>query len=77
MVAVNAGSPMTQAVADYVAAYIKQARSNPSAPREYRVIWGAGQFSTSGGLNDDNFSIEPPFTVTRDITTGRYYRIAR
>lgn len=76
MIAVNASSPMTESVADYVASYIQAARSNPTAPREYRVIWRAGEFSTSGCLNDDNFSIKPPFTITRDIVNGRYKSVA-
>lgn len=76
MVAVTQSFPLTDAVADYVAAYIQKARSNPSAAREYRVIWGAGEFSVSGGLDDDHISIKPPFTNARDITNGRYKRVA-
>ncbi len=77
VVAVSDSSPLTDAVADYVAAYIKQSSMNPSASREYRVIWCAGKFTTCGGLNDNNFSIKPPFTNSRDIISGRYKAIAR
>jgi very-short-patch-repair endonuclease len=76
-IAVNASSPLTDAVADYVAAYIQEVGRNPPVTCEYRVIWRAGEFSTGGRLNDENFSIEPPFTCTRDIVSGRYVTITR
>lgn len=76
-VAINSREPVTPALADYVAAYIEQTRSNPPPVCEYRVVWGAGDFSTGGCLNDNHFSIEPPFTSTRDSATGQYRRITR
>lgn len=76
-IAVNVTSPLTESVADYVTSFIDMCRSNPSIPREYRVIWRAGEFVTRGCLNDDNFSIEPPFTRSRNITNGRYMTIPR
>jgi transposase-like protein len=77
IIAVDAASPLTPSVADYVAAYIEQARCNPSARREYRVIWRAGEDTTAGSLEDDHISIVPPFTNRRDPATGRYERVAR
>lgn len=69
--------PLTPAVADYVAAYIKATRTNPPLVCEYRVIWGAGEFSTGGSLDDDTFSIEPPFTYSHDPVTGQYKTVPR
>lgn len=77
VVAVDVASPLTPAVADYVAAYIEQARRDPSARREYRVIWRAGEDTTAGSLDDDHISIIPPFTNRRNPATGRYERVAR
>lgn len=77
MVAVNQSFPLTDEVADYIASYINSRSRNPTRPREYRVIWGAAEFTTSGRLNDENFSIEPPFTSTRDTTNGQYMTIAK
>lgn len=68
--------PLTEDTADYVAAYIQAARSDPTLRREYRVVWGAGEFTTSGSLDDDEISIEPPFTTTRD-SLGRYKRVPK
>lgn len=77
VVAVNVTSPLTDAVADYVASYIQEASRNPSAAREYRVIWSACEFFTCGGINDNNFSVKPPFTATRNVISGRYETIPR
>ena len=77
MVAIQKRFPLTPAVADYVASYIKQARANPTARREYRVVWGAGEFTTAGCLDDDHFSIEPPFTSARNPSTGQYETVPR
>lgn len=64
--------PLTPAVADYVAAHVKRMSRKPSAIREYRVIWGAGQFATGGCANDDHIAIVPPFTYRRNSVTGQY-----
>ena len=77
MVADTDSFPITNEVADYIASYIENARTDPSFACEYRVIWGAAEYTTSGGLNDDNFSIEPPFTHTRDATNGQYITIPK
>lgn len=69
-------SPLTSAVADYVVAYIETARRDPTRPREYRVVWRAGEFVTVGGVDGDNIAIEPPFTSRRDPVTGRYTTVA-
>lgn len=77
VIPVNNVSPLTTAVADYAVTYIEQARRNPTAPREYRVIWRAGEFMTVGGLNDNDITIEPPFTSRQNPLTGQYETIPR
>lgn len=77
MIAVDRSSPLTAAVADYVVAYAKGARRNPTAPREYRVIWRAGKFSTAGSADDEKITLEPPFRSRRNPATGRYETVAR
>lgn len=74
---VSKSSPLTDAVADYIANFINFARSNPAIEREYRVVWRAGEIVTRGCLNEDNFSFDPPFTNRRNPATGRYERIPR
>jgi len=69
--------PLNPQVADYAVTEINRLSSLPPAPCQYRVIWGAGEFTTEGSANDDKLSIEPPFTNTRDALTGRYKRIPR
>lgn len=69
--------PLTPAVADYVATYVKKTRRFPSRVRQYRVIWGAGEFSTGGCANDDKITVVQPFTGRRDPTTGQYERVTR
>ena len=76
-IAVNKRSPLTSRVADYVVAYVEETRRNPTAKREYRVVWGAGEATISGCVDDDHISIEPPFTDGRDAGTGQYKRISR
>jgi len=43
--------------ADYIAAYIQAFRSDPSAGREYRMIWGTGEFIAAGSCDDDDATI--------------------
>jgi hypothetical protein len=64
-VVVNDRFPLTAAVADHVAAYIKQARREPTRVREYRVVWGAGQFTTRGSAEDDEITVKKPFACSR------------
>ena len=75
MVANTETYPITNEVADYISSYIERFRSDPTIACEYRVIWGAGKFTTCGGLNDENFSIKPPFTNARNSTNGQYMTI--
>lgn len=77
IVAVNSTSPLTPAVADYVVAETERLRRDPSAVREYRVIWRACEDATGGRADDDHFSVEPPFTNARDPATGQYKRVPR
>lgn len=53
-------SPLTPAIANYVATYIQEARRDPTRRREYRMVWCAGQFTSAGYADDDHISIEPP-----------------
>ena len=75
VVCIQKSFPLTAAVGDYVASYIKTLSSSPPNICEYRVIWGAGEFSTGGRADDDYFSVKPPFTRAHNLTTGRYMRI--
>mgnify|MGYP001558675514 CR=1 FL=1 len=77
MIEVTLRFPITPTQADYVVSYIEQARANPSAIREYRVIRGAGEFVTGGCANDDEITIENSFTARRNTTNGRYETIPR
>jgi very-short-patch-repair endonuclease len=67
---------ITSETADYVAAYIKTARSNPSARREYRVIRRAGQTIASGGADGDKISIISAFANARNAL-GQYVSVPR
>jgi len=69
--------PLTEAVADHVAAYIKRIRRTKPAVTEYRMVWGAGEFTFARSFNDNDFTIIPPFTNARDPASGRYKRISR
>lgn len=77
VVAISKSFPLTDDVVDYLASYIKSIRRNKPSRTEYRVVWGAGKYIASGSLNDNHISIIPPFTNTRDVTTGRYKSIPR
>lgn len=49
-------SPITIGAADYIVAFLEQSCLDPTAPREYRVIWGNGEVFAAGSLNDDNIA---------------------
>lgn len=69
--------PFSESSANYLVSYIQELCSNPPSIRQYRVIWGAGEFISGGCIDDKNISINPPFTNSRDSSTGRYKRITR
>lgn len=69
--------PLTETTADHVASYIQQARRNPTATRKYRVIRSTGELVTEGSSEDENISIETPYTSRRNPTNGQYERISR
>lgn len=69
--------PFSERTGRYLVTLINEMRSNPAPVRQYRVVWGAGDFITGGSADDDQISIEPPFTSVRDGTTGRYKRVGR
>lgn len=64
--------PLSPAVADYLVTEIQRLGSDPATPREYRMIWRAGEFTTGGCVDDDHISIEPPFSSRRNPVTGQY-----
>ena len=74
---VNNISPFSESIADYIISFFNFTQRNPTATREYRVIWRSGEVVTSGSLNDKNISIEYPFTISRNPTNGRYERIPK
>lgn len=77
VIAITDSFPLNRRVADYLATEINRLRSDPPKICQYRVIWGAGEFTTGGSLDDDKISIEPPFTSRRNPRTGRYETIPR
>lgn len=68
--------PLTEATADYVAAFIETVSRDPSLIREYRVIRGAGEVIAAGSADDDNISIVPSFTRGRN-SKGQYCAVPR
>lgn len=62
--------------ADYIAAYVQEARRNPSIEREYRVIDCRGKTLVAGRCNDDHISIVPPATYGRNANSRSDERIA-
>jgi very-short-patch-repair endonuclease len=73
---VNKTFPITDATAEYVAAYIESARGDPARRREYRVIRGAGELIAAGSVDDEKISIVPTFTSGRNAL-GQYTRVPR
>lgn len=69
--------PLTEAVADYAVSYIHGMRRLKSRIREYRVVWGAGDFVFRRSLEDDDFAIVKPFHGGRNPTNGQYIRVPR
>jgi len=76
MVKVDGRNQLTEATADYVAAYVQQARRNPAAPREYRVIRGAGETVAAGRGDDDDITIKPTLGRGRN-TSGQHATVPR
>lgn len=77
VLAINRNYPLTGASVDHLASYIQSVRREKPSVCEYRVVWGAGKFMTTGSLEDDDISIEPPFTGTRDSATGQYKTVRK
>ncbi len=69
--------PYSPAVADYLYSSIEGARSDPSAAGKYRVIWGAGEYESTGSLENNEVSLVPPFHTRRNSATGRYEAVPR
>lgn len=77
VIPINKSFPLTDAVANYLASYIKRIRRTKPNVCECRVVWGGGEFTTTSSLKDDNFTLKPPFTNGRDVTTGQYKRVPK
>ena len=60
---------------DYLVSYINEARRNPSARREYRMVDCRGETLAAGGCDDRDVSIKPAFRSRRDLSSGRYERV--
>ena len=58
------------AVAQDALAYLECSRRDPSFRRQYRVIWGDGQFIAAGCVDDDERTLIPA-SVRRYDTAGR------
>lgn len=58
-------SVLTPGAADYIVSFFQQATSNPTAPREYRVIWGEGKLYAAGGANGYELSRVVPRRTSR------------
>ena len=76
-VIVNKRFPLNEASADYISAYIEQARTEPTMRREYRVVRGAGEALAAGRADDNEITLIPTLTARRNATNGRYKTIAR
>lgn len=57
------------AVAHDIAAYVEQSRRDPTFRRQYRVIWGDGEFYSAGSVDDDHLALVPP-TVASTYPAG-------
>jgi len=68
--------PLSRSVTEYVVALLELASSDPTAIRQYWMVRGDGEIIFKR-FNDDNISLVPPFTSSRNATNGRYERVAR
>lgn len=69
--------PLLPESADYLVGWLEQAKADPSAPREYRVVRGAGELVSAQRLDADEITVIHPRAGARDVTTGRYYSVER
>ena len=53
-------SVLTPGAADYIVTFLQETTSNPTMPREYRVIWGEGKLCTAGGANSNELAAVIP-----------------
>lgn len=60
-----------------VISLLEFARGNDATTRQYRVIWGTDEILYSLDSKADHFPCVPALGLSRDITTGRYYRSSR
>lgn len=67
---ITAKFPLSESVADYVVSEIQRLRRNPPSIREYRMIWGAGDFTSGGSLDDDKLSFVRPLIRPRNTSTN-------
>ena len=77
IIPISESFPLTAAVADYAASYIKSIRRQKPPICEYRMVWGAGKLTTTGSLKDDDFSIIPSFKDACKLTARKNKRIPK
>jgi len=68
---------ITNVQRDNVVSKIQEINRHPTEITQYWMIGSSGQILASGGFNDDNISLVPPFRNSRDPATGRYKRVPR
>lgn len=68
--------PLTRLVTDYAIALIEETGGDPTGRRQYWMVRGDGELIFKR-FNDDNISLIPPFTSSRDPANGQYKRVPR
>lgn len=58
-------SVLTPSAADYIISFLQETTSNPTAPRQYRVIWGEGKLYAGGSADANELASIVPLR-TRD-----------
>lgn len=74
---VQDSNTFTDKVCSDFVGFVDKLSLDKSSIGKYWVIWSATNTITSGGINDINIALIPPFTNIRDGVTGRYKRVAR
>jgi hypothetical protein len=52
--------PLTEGAADYIRAFVEETRREPTAARQYRVLWGTGEEVARGGADADEVAAVVP-----------------
>ena len=73
----EAGFVVDENLAKQVVAFVKRARRNPTARREYRVIRSQGEIVSSGYCDENEIILEWATRIARDRRSGRYKSVPR